>query len=291
MAAVVPGAVARVVPVREGAGSGMCCEVRAKPLLLDGAGTARNSRAVGVQRDDVPAPYVVAVVAAAAWTRGPIRRTRPVEVIEVRVPRAVVIAEHRSADRLDPSPCGVVHRGEVRGRRAVVLDVPQRKHGGEPSAHQQVGGCALAAARVGSGPTVVTGVVRITCDVAGRGDHRVGRSLSGAEGQCDERRRGDRRQSARRPRHGAALRARTAAPLGDAADSVHASEWLPVEETTRYAARPLTVDALKLSSAVKPVVPSVDAAARGKLIAPRTRSFASVVAIDGVAAVVDEVLP
>ena len=62
-------------------------------------------------------------------------------------------------------------------------------------------------------------------------------------------------------------------------------------ETIRYAARPLTVEELKLSSAVKPLVPRVDTATRGKLIAPRTRSFAFVVAIEGVAAVVDDALP
>ena len=58
-----------------------------------------------------------------------------------------------------------------------------------------------------------------------------------------------------------------------------------------YAARPLTVDALKLFSAEKPGVASVAETARGKLIAPRTTSFAFVVVIEGVGAVVADAFP
>ena len=160
-------------------------EVRAQPALLDRPGAARDSRAVRVERDQVPAPDVVAVVAAAPRARRPVRRARSVEVVEVPAPGALVVAEDRTADRLDPSPRRLVDGARFAGRRAVVLDVAERKHGGEPGADQQVGGRPLAAARAGPVAAVVAGVVGIAGDVAGRGDHRVRRASAVPRPQRD----------------------------------------------------------------------------------------------------------
>ena len=58
-----------------------------------------------------------------------------------------------------------------------------------------------------------------------------------------------------------------------------------------YAARPLTVDALKLLSAEKPGVASVAETARGKLIAPEDDVVRIAVVMVGVGAVVADAFP
>jgi hypothetical protein len=58
----------------------------------------------------------------------------------------------------------------------VVLRVAQRQHRGQPARHQQVGGCTLLAVALGSESSIEELTVRIAGDVAGGGDHRVGRA-------------------------------------------------------------------------------------------------------------------
>src|SRR5215213_4837329 len=101
----------------------------------------------------MPAADVEAVVALSPLARRTIGGARTVEVVEVAGSAALVVAENRPADWLDPSPGGVVHRHDVRQRGAVVLDVAEREHCREVASHEQVRGRTLAAARAGACPS------------------------------------------------------------------------------------------------------------------------------------------
>ena len=107
-----------------------------------GRSAAADRRAVGVQRDQVPAADVVAVVAG----RG--RATAEVAVVAGRAGRVVlVVSRDRIRDVLHASPGRVVVRVEVRELAVLVLDVAERKHGGEALIDQQIRRELLAARR------------------------------------------------------------------------------------------------------------------------------------------------
>ena len=145
----------------------------------------------------MPGADVVAVVAPPAPAGPPVRRTRPIEVVEVGVSGPVVVAEHRMADRLHAPPGSVVDRLEVRRRRAVVLDVAERKHRGKTGPDEKVRGGTLPAAVRCPAAAVVAGVARIAGDVAGRRDHGVGRGVCRPRADHGEHRHRGRRKSPR----------------------------------------------------------------------------------------------
>src|SRR3954467_13822998 len=144
----------------------MSPEVGTQPALLDRPGAARHSHAVRIQRDDMPGADVIAVVAPPTPAGAPVRRTRPIEVVEIGVSRSVVVAEHWMADGRDAPPGSVVDRLEVRRRRAVVLDLAEREHRSNTGPDEKV--------RVGTLPTavrsppaaVIAGVAWVAGDVA-----------------------------------------------------------------------------------------------------------------------------
>src|SRR5919202_1460895 len=110
----------------------MRSEIRPKPLLLGLAGRAASYlRAVRVERDDVPASDVEAVVALAAVSGRAARVPEAVVVIEVagRSGRVVfVVPDPGVDDALDAAP-GRVEHGLVLGERVVVvLIVTERQH-------------------------------------------------------------------------------------------------------------------------------------------------------------------
>ena len=98
---------ARVVPHRHHAFRTACGKVGSEPLLLGGAGSARNDRAVEVrvQNDDVPGAQVVAVVAL----RRIARRGAEIGEVRGRIRRVVVmVAGSRPSPALD---AGWPHEG------------------------------------------------------------------------------------------------------------------------------------------------------------------------------------
>jgi hypothetical protein len=132
------GAEARVVPERQHAPLGGGTQIAAQPLVLH---RARRVVDVAVQRDQVPARQVEAVVAGAL-------RPRPgAEVGEVAGgPRrvVVVVARRRHGPALEPAPRRVVV-GAVLGERAVVvLLVAEHEDAGGVHLEHQVGGPLLA---------------------------------------------------------------------------------------------------------------------------------------------------
>ena len=143
VAAVVAGAVARVVPVGERAVGRVRRQVRPQPALLLGAGRAGHARAVRVECDQVPCAQVEAVVALAARARGAVGDAGAVEVVEIAGRgAALVVAEDRAGDRLHSAPRGRVDGVDPRRRRAVVLDVAERQ--------DHVGGAATRRSEVAS---------------------------------------------------------------------------------------------------------------------------------------------
>ena len=125
----------------------------------------------------MPGADVVAVVAPPTPAGPPVRRTGPIEVVEVGVSGPVVVAEHRMADGLHTPPGSVVDRLEVRRRRAVVLDVAEREHRSKTGPDEKVRGGTLPAAVRSPAAAVVAGVAWVAGDVAGRRDHGVGRGV------------------------------------------------------------------------------------------------------------------
>ena len=122
----------------------------------------------------MPGADVVAVVAPPTPAGPPVRRTGPVEAVEVEIPGPVVVAEHRMADGLHAPPGSVVHRLEIRRRRAVVLDVAKREHRSKTGPDEKVRGGTLPTAVRSPAAAVVARVAWVAGDVAGRRDHRVG---------------------------------------------------------------------------------------------------------------------
>ena len=133
--------------------------------------TTADRRAVRVQRDQVPAPEVVAVVALRRIAGG----LAEVVVVPRGAGRAVVVVPgNGSRDRLDPSPGGVVRRSEVGAGAVLVLDVAECQHGGVAGADEHVRRRALTA-RKASSPTVMERAVGgIAGDVSGRCDPDAG---------------------------------------------------------------------------------------------------------------------
>ena len=168
---------------RERAPHGMRVEVGAQPAFLRRArGAGRDARlcnrvrALGVEGDDMPASDLEAVVPGATRAGRPVGRPDAVEVVEVarRLRDAVlVVADHGSDERLQPSPGRVEGRHELRELTVLVLDVAQGQHGGEVHLEQCVGRGALSAPPAEAGPAVEVSRDRVTGDVPGRGDDGV----------------------------------------------------------------------------------------------------------------------
>ena len=107
----------------------MCREVGPQPGLLRGALGARDRIAfvARVQRDQVPAADVEAVVALVAVARPAAECTYSVEVVEVALGAArevLVIARRWKRDRAHTAPAHRVALGEARVRAARILEVP-----------------------------------------------------------------------------------------------------------------------------------------------------------------------
>src|SRR5574341_85912 len=115
-----------MVPVGEGAPGRMRGQVRPQPpLLRRSRATPARGTAVGVQRDEVPRPDVVTVVASAR-----VAGDLP-EVVEVPLCPAgsiLVVAWGRARDRLQAAPGGIVRSPELGQRAVLVLEVAERKH-------------------------------------------------------------------------------------------------------------------------------------------------------------------
>ena len=202
-----PGVESRVVPVGEGAHVRMRGEVALEPLLLRAAvPAAAHEVAVRVERDQVPAADVEAVVAARLHVRGvgagggadPVEDTRAVEVVEVTLcPRRVVlgVAEAGVGDRVDAAEGRLVDGLEVRQLAGLVLVVPQRQEGVRNRARQQIGDVALPAVVLGSVAGVVVGVVGRTGHVADRRHDRVGGMSRGYGSHCGQGRHGENQQA------------------------------------------------------------------------------------------------
>src|SRR5688572_3680370 len=115
-------------------------KVLTKPLLL-GQSNAAATRlcAVAVERNQVPAPNIEAVITLVAIACGARDVSNPIEIVEVArcFGRAILmVAYGRPGDRLHTSPCGVVASPRTRPSSGqvvligadVILRVSQRKH-------------------------------------------------------------------------------------------------------------------------------------------------------------------
>src|SRR3954464_15776326 len=97
-------------------------EVGSEPLVLRGARAASSQlrvRAVRVERDQVPAPDVVAVVALAPVPGGARRAADTVEVVEVAARATdgvLVIPDRRTGQCLDPPPARAISSQVIRER-------------------------------------------------------------------------------------------------------------------------------------------------------------------------------
>ena len=200
------GAEQRDVPVGGDALARVGGQVRRQPLPLGRSRAATPGvAAVRVQRDQVPRPDVVAVVALAG--RDGARKSAEVVVVAGRalvrrravgpaVREVVVVTRRRSRDRLEAAPAQVV--GVLVGPEAaaLVLVVPERQNGCEVAVDDQVGRRQLAAGvrrPVAAVPVLVRGVagdVPRGCDdgVAGCGRARRPGDYARADGErADER--------------------------------------------------------------------------------------------------------
>ena len=186
-------------------------QVGLQPALLRRTGRApvrgaapRELIALRVERDQVPATDVEAVVALVALPRRAVVHALTVEVVEVAPGigrRVLVVADGRPDDRLDAAPCLVEHGVEVRQGADVVLSVAQRQHRGEAACHEQIGRRALAAVSRDAGSAVVELAGGVAGDVAGSRDHRVGKRRACGEEQARDRDRKSREQPVSRLPH------------------------------------------------------------------------------------------
>ena len=161
-----------MVPVGERAGVGVRGEVGPQPLLLHRPGGAAHDRAVRVERDEVPRADVEAVV--------PLRRIAREGAEVLVVARGVggvvlVVAGNGLRARPDATPRRVVRGRVLRVRAVLVLVVAERQHGRVVGTDELVRRRELATLRSGALAAVVVGVRRVTRDVAGGRDLRVGR--------------------------------------------------------------------------------------------------------------------
>ncbi len=201
------GAEQRNVPVGEQALSGVSGQIGSEPLALrSGRSAATGVAAVGVDGDEVPGAYVVAVVALSRGTR---RRSEVAEVacragVRRVAPgcsrgagggQVLMVSDDRMRDRLHPAPGRAVNGVECGEAAAVVLVVAQRENGGKCLTHQQVGDRLLRALTDYAVATVEVGVGRVAGDVSRRSDHGVGsssclahdRRIRGEPGQHEHR--------------------------------------------------------------------------------------------------------
>src|SRR6266480_6637315 len=154
-------------------------QVVREPRFLCAPGLAGHITAVGIQRDQVPCSYLIAVVALRRIAGG------GTEVAEVpaRVLPAVgaargvvfVIADDRVGDRLDgrDAPRGVVGLLERGSPSALVLLVTEREDRGEGSSDEFSAGVHLVAAGGGPDASMEARVDRIARDVPRGCDHRI----------------------------------------------------------------------------------------------------------------------
>src|SRR5918996_1968309 len=166
-----------------------CGKVLTKPLFLRQSRAAATCPcAVAVERNQVPAPNIEAVIALIPIACGARDVPDPIEIIEVArcFGRAVLmVAYGRPGDRLHTSPRGVVTSPRARPSSGqvvligadVILGVSQRKHGRGIHLDEQVRGLHLLTLR----DTDV--MVPTASDVTRCGDHRIdgGRQNGGLE--------------------------------------------------------------------------------------------------------------
>src|SRR5215212_8539721 len=120
--AVVAEAEVGVVPVGQGAGGGMGGQIVLQPgLLWRASTTASRLGAVGVERHDVPAPQVIAVVAL----RGIAGGSEVTEVAAGPTGEVVMVARGRLGAALVAASRGAIAGGELAGRAGVVDVVAQ----------------------------------------------------------------------------------------------------------------------------------------------------------------------
>ena len=157
------------MPVRERAGRRRIGgKIRPEPLLLRRArAAAADGRAVRVERDQVPAAEIEAVVALRR-----IARCGAEVLVVARRSRGLVLVVpgRRTGDPLHASPGRVVRRAELRERPVLVLDVAEREHRLIAGADQQVGRRALAAFETDAEPAVEGAAGRVAGNVAGSRD-------------------------------------------------------------------------------------------------------------------------
>src|SRR5206468_4647698 len=133
----------RVVPVGEGARGAVGGEVGAQPVFL---GRPCAHLDVAVERDDVPAGEVVAVVAQPRVAR------EPAEVVVVGsalIGVVVVVARCGPGASLVPAPGGIVAARELLGGAGRVGVVPGGEHGARDVVEQGGGGRVGGFAAVG----------------------------------------------------------------------------------------------------------------------------------------------
>ena len=118
-----PGIEAGIVPVSDDALLGGGGEVGLEPQLLGGA---HGHRDVAVQRHDVPAPQVVAVIALRRISR---RRTEVAEVSRGARRRVIEVARSRQRARVVASPGGRITVGKIGVRPGGGGIITCRKHG------------------------------------------------------------------------------------------------------------------------------------------------------------------
>src|SRR5207253_1112624 len=85
------------------------CDARSARSHVAWAPLLSHPPSVRVERDEMPAADVVAVVARTSLTRG---RAEVVEVSRSSRDRVLVIPRHRAHERLEPAPRGVERRAE-----------------------------------------------------------------------------------------------------------------------------------------------------------------------------------
>src|SRR6478672_10126376 len=137
--------------------------------MIEGVGPA-----IGVERDQMPGAEIETVVTLGAGTCA---LTEVVEVGGVGTAfSALVVAQDRVGDALEPSPGGAVGGRVVRGGSVDVLDVAEGQDSLWVDGFHQVGGGLLVAAGGRAGSGVEVGIGGVAGDVPGRDDnHRGGR--------------------------------------------------------------------------------------------------------------------
>src|SRR5271165_2201497 len=121
-------AVKRVMPIGNNARLGMRCQILAEPFLLLGprAASADSRRGtVGIQRNHMPIPEVVAVI---AFPRRP-RAFSPILEVDLSTLRVVLMIPWGwPCPVLKLSPCCAIALLKFFGSPAVVRQVPSRKY-------------------------------------------------------------------------------------------------------------------------------------------------------------------